>query len=204
MSLTPSFELPVPDLSAVRAGNTGVEGVWQFDSGQPGRQVLITALVHGNELCGAWALMGLLDAGVRPRQGRLTLAFCNLAAFDRFDPADHDASRFVDEDLNRQWLPERLLAGGTQERRRALALQPFVAQADWLLDLHSMHERAAPLLLTGMQPRNVALAKTMGNPEHIASIALFLASDDSRMLTGTTIAADGGRSSYLKVMADED
>lgn len=43
-----------------------------------------------------------------------------------------------------------------------------------------------------------------GNPEDIASIALFLASDDSRMLTGTTIAADGGRSSYLKVYLAED
>jgi NAD(P)-dependent dehydrogenase (short-subunit alcohol dehydrogenase family) len=38
-----------------------------------------------------------------------------------------------------------------------------------------------------------------GDPEDIAAIALFLACDDSRMLTGTTIAADGGRSSYLKV-----
>lgn len=43
-----------------------------------------------------------------------------------------------------------------------------------------------------------------GDPEDIASIALFLASDDSRMLTGTTIAADGGRSSYLKVYLSED
>ena len=42
-----------------------------------------------------------------------------------------------------------------------------------------------------------------GNPEDIASIALFLASDESRMLTGTTIAADGGRSSYLKVYAGD-
>lgn len=42
-----------------------------------------------------------------------------------------------------------------------------------------------------------------GDPEDIASIALFLASDDSRMLTGTTIAADGGRSSYLKVYLPE-
>lgn len=40
-----------------------------------------------------------------------------------------------------------------------------------------------------------------GEPDDIASIALFLACDDSRMLTGTTIAADGGRSSYLKVLA---
>lgn len=42
-----------------------------------------------------------------------------------------------------------------------------------------------------------------GNPEDIASIAVFLASDESRMLTGTTIAADGGRSSYLKVYAGD-
>ena len=43
-----------------------------------------------------------------------------------------------------------------------------------------------------------------GEPEDIAAIALFLASDDSRMLTGTTIAADGGRSSYLKVYSGEE
>lgn len=43
-----------------------------------------------------------------------------------------------------------------------------------------------------------------GGPEHIASIGVFLASDDSRMLTGTTIAAEGGRSSYLKVYAGDE
>jgi NAD(P)-dependent dehydrogenase (short-subunit alcohol dehydrogenase family) len=42
-----------------------------------------------------------------------------------------------------------------------------------------------------------------GEPEDIASIAVFLASDESCMLTGTTIAADGGRSSYLKVYSGE-
>ncbi len=162
-----SFELLAPDISAWRAGNTGVEGVWTFDSGLPGRHVMLSALVHGNELCGAWALKGLLEAHVRPQRGQLTLAFCNLAAFDRFDPNNHDAARYVDEDLNRQWLPERIAEGGTLERRRAAALQAFVAQADWLLDLHSMHERAAPLLLTGIQPRNLALARVLRSPEHI-------------------------------------
>ncbi|GKS83051.1 succinylglutamate desuccinylase/aspartoacylase family protein [Acidovorax sp. SUPP1855] len=166
-----TFSLTAPDLTPWRAGNTGTEGVWHFDSGLPGRHVLISALVHGNELCGAWALQGLLAAGLRPQQGALTLAFCNLEAFDRFDPADHDASRFTDQDMNRQWTDERMDAGDTRERRRAAALRPFVARADWLLDLHSMHEPGAPLLLTGLQPRNLELARRMGAPEHIVADA---------------------------------
>lgn len=161
------FELALPDISAWRAGNTGTEGVWDFDSGLPGRHAMVTALVHGNELCGAWTLKGLLEAGVRPARGRLTLAFCNLAAFDRFDPAAFDASRFVDEDLNRQWSAERLADGCTLERRRALELLPFVQRADWLLDLHSMHERGDALLLTGLHARNLELAKKLGAPKHV-------------------------------------
>lgn len=161
------FELPLPDIGTWRAGNTGVEGVWHWDSGQPGHQVLISALIHGNEVCGAWALKGLLEAGVRPQRGALTLMFCNLAAFDRFDAAQHDAARFVEQDLNRQWTPERIAAADTLERRRAAALAPFVARADWLLDLHSMHEPSAPLLLTGVQPRNLDLARRLRAPEHI-------------------------------------
>jgi NAD(P)-dependent dehydrogenase (short-subunit alcohol dehydrogenase family) len=45
---------------------------------------------------------------------------------------------------------------------------------------------------------------SVGEPGDVAAIAVFLASDESRMLTGTTIAADGGRSSYLKVNVAED
>ena len=167
MSAPLHFDLPAPDIAAWRAGNTGTEGVWRFDSGRPGRNVMFSALVHGNELCGAWAIKGLLESGLRPQAGTLTLAFCNLAAFDRFDAADHDASRFVDQDMNRQWSDERIDAADTQERRRAAALRPFVREADWLLDLHSMHEPCAPLLLTGVQPRNLGLARAMGSPEHI-------------------------------------
>ncbi|WP_367066722.1 succinylglutamate desuccinylase/aspartoacylase family protein [Oryzisolibacter sp. LB2S] len=161
------FALPAPDIAAWRAGNTDTEGVWRFDSGNPGRHVLISALIHGNELCGAWALKGLLEAGLRPQAGRLTLAFCNLAAFDRFDPANHDAARFVEQDMNRQWQDARMDAADSLERRRCDALRPYVAEADWLLDLHSMHEPCVPLLLTGMQPRNLQLAKALATPEHI-------------------------------------
>ena len=164
---TLKFDLPAPDISAWRAGNTGTEGVWHFDSGKPGRNVLISALIHGNEICGAWALKGLLEAAIRPQRGALTLMFCNLAAFDTFDAARPDAARFVDEDLNRQWSPARLQSGSSLERRRAAELRPFVEQADWLLDLHSMHEPSAPLLLTGVQPRNLDLARQLRAPEHI-------------------------------------
>ncbi len=45
---------------------------------------------------------------------------------------------------------------------------------------------------------------SVGNPIDIAAIVVFLASDESRMLTGTTIAADGGRSSYLRIYAGEE
>jgi hypothetical protein len=154
------FDLPKPDIGPWRAGNTGTEGVWHFDSGVPGRRAMVTSLVHGNELCGAWTVRGLLEAGVRPRQGSLTLAFCNLAAFDRFDPAAPDASRFVDEDLNRQWAR-------TVERRRAGDLLSFVQRADWLLDLHSMHEPGDPLLLVGPHTRNLELARRLRAPEHV-------------------------------------
>jgi NAD(P)-dependent dehydrogenase (short-subunit alcohol dehydrogenase family) len=36
----------------------------------------------------------------------------------------------------------------------------------------------------------------VGTPEDIATIALFLASEESRMITGAAIPADGGRSAY--------
>jgi predicted deacylase len=159
--------LAVPDLSSWRGGNTGVEGVWQFRSKEPGRHVLISAVIHGNELCGAWALKDLLEEHLDPARGTLTLAFCNLAAFDRFDANDVDASRFVEQDMNRVWSHAVLSAGATLESRRAQALLPFVEQADWILDLHSMHERSLPLLLTGVQQRNIELARALGSPEHI-------------------------------------
>jgi Succinylglutamate desuccinylase / Aspartoacylase family len=168
------FELPQPDLSHWRAGNTGVEGVWRFEADAPGRELLVTALVHGNELCGAWALVQALQAGLRPRRGALTLAFVNLAAFDRFDADDAHASRFVDHDLNRLWgaMPWR---DQTQplsiEQRRVLELLPFVERSQWLLDLHSMHEPGPPLGLVGPLPHHAQHALRLGAPALLVSDA---------------------------------
>jgi NAD(P)-dependent dehydrogenase (short-subunit alcohol dehydrogenase family) len=41
--------------------------------------------------------------------------------------------------------------------------------------------------------------KRLGNPEEIVKIALFLASEDSSYINGTTIVADGGMTGYHPV-----
>ena len=57
-----AVELTPPDISAYAAGNTGVPYVWTFDSGAAGPHVAVTAIVHGNEPCGAIALDWLMQA----------------------------------------------------------------------------------------------------------------------------------------------
>jgi len=163
-----AVELTPPDIEPYRAGNTGVEYVTTFDSGVAGPHVLVTALTHGNEICGAIALDRLLRAGLRPRRGRLTLAFDNVAAYKSFDRRYPVVSRFVDEDFNRLW-DEATLDGPRQsaELARARALRPFVEAADFLLDIHSMQYATAPLMLAGTLERSVALAHRVGIPELI-------------------------------------
>jgi len=168
-----AWPLPRPDLGSWREGNTGTEGVWRFDSGVPGRELMVSAIVHGNELCGAWAVLAALQAGLRPRRGVLSLAFCNLAAFDLYDVAQPFQSRRVDEDLNRvwgsmDWAAEPALS---LERQRALALRPFIERTDWLLDLHSMSSEAPALMLSGLAARHIALARAMGAPALVVSDA---------------------------------
>ena len=163
-----AVELTPPDIEPYRAGNTGLDYVTTFDSGHAGPHVLVTALTHGNEICGAIALDRLFRAGLRPRQGKLTLAFDNVAAFKSFDRRYPVVSRFLDEDFNRLW-DEATLDGPRQsaELARARALRPFVDAADFLLDIHSMQYATAALMLAGALDRSVALARQVGIPELI-------------------------------------
>jgi len=158
-------ELTPPDIMRWRAGNTGVEYVHRHESPLPGPDVMVQALTHGNEICGAIALDWLLQQGFRPRRGRLTLAFANVEAYARFDAADPYPSRCVDEDLNRVWADDQL--AGTRdsvELRRARQLRPFVDEADLLLDIHSMSEPCRPLMVCGTVDKNAALARELGVP----------------------------------------
>jgi predicted deacylase len=161
----PPVEVDAPDISACSRGSAGIPYVVSLDSGRAGAHVVITALVHGNELCGACALLRLLECGIRPRSGRLSLAFVNTDAYRRFDPAQPKASRYLDEDLNRLW-DSATLDGPRRSRElaRARELRPLIESADWLLDLHSMQLPAAPLLLCGLCDKGRRLAEAMGYP----------------------------------------
>ncbi|AOY92240.1 succinylglutamate desuccinylase [Cupriavidus sp. USMAA2-4] len=162
-------EVEFPDIQPYAAGNTGIPFVYTFDSGVAGPHVMVNALTHGNEVCGAIAVKGLLDAGLRPRCGRLTLSFANVEAYGRFDPARPDASRFVDQDFNRVWSAAILDDAGrdSSELRRARAMRPVVDTADLLLDLHSMHEKSRPLIVSGPLDKGVALARALGTPADV-------------------------------------
>ncbi len=124
---------------------------------------MIVALVHGNEPCGAIALDYILRKAVLPSRGRLTLCFANTDAFDGYDPENPAATRFVDEDMNRLWSPDRLDGpGDSVELGRARALAPIVATADYLLDLHSMQLPGRPLILAGAHAKGRAFARSIG------------------------------------------
>jgi predicted deacylase len=160
------IEVTFPDLSAHAEGNTGIAYVHTFDSGVDGPHVMINALTHGNEVCGAITVDALLRHGLRPRRGKLTLAFANVAAYARFDPATPDKARFVDQDFNRVWTAARLddLATRSSELDRAREMRPVIDTVDLLLDLHSMHEKSAPLIVAGPLRKGAALAERLGTP----------------------------------------
>jgi predicted deacylase len=165
-------EVTAPDITPYRAGNTGIDYATSFTADRPGPHVVVMALTHGNEICGAIALDTLFCAGVRPRQGKLTLCFNNVAAYQEFDPRYPIASRYVDEDFNRLWAPPTL-DGPRQssELTRARVLRPLVEDADYLLDLHSMQHATAPLMLAGLLEKSRHLARQVGIPELIVADA---------------------------------
>ena len=165
-----AIELTAPDIAPYKASSTGTDYIHTFDSGKPGPHVLVNALTHGNEICGAIVLDRLLRHKLRPARGVLTLAFANVAAFQRFDTANPYASRFVDEDFNRVWTRETLDGPRRSiELDRARQLRPFVDAADFLLDIHSMLEPSPPVMICGPLDKGIRFAFDVGIPRDIVS-----------------------------------
>ena len=158
-------ELDPPDLGPWRIGNIGIDYVWSFTAAAPGPHVMLSALMHGNEICGAIALDRMLYAGVRPARGKLTFAFCNVEAYRIFSRVDPAVSRYVDEDMNRVWEQSALEGPrNSQELRRARLLRPLIDTVDYLLDIHSTTNINPAMMLTGIAQKHLDFAKTIGFP----------------------------------------
>jgi predicted deacylase len=162
---TVEIEVHPRDLEPYRHGNTGVDWVHRFDSGRPGPHVLVNALTHGNEFCGMVAATHLLDSGVRPLIGTLTVSFANVEAYRSFDPARPFESRQLVHNLNRVWSEDWLDGReDSPELRRARELRPVVAAADHILDLHSTAQDVQPFWVYPAFARNAAAALAIGRP----------------------------------------
>jgi len=164
----PPIEFAFPELRRWEKG--AAPYIHVLPSGKPGPTVMVAALTHGNEVSGAVVVDALLDKGVKPRNGTLIFSFNNVEAYHSFNAKAPFKSRMIDEDFNRTWGRLEQPAG-TVETKRAQVLKPFVERADFLLDLHSMHDDGVPLMLAGPLAKGVAFAKKVGTPVDIVSDA---------------------------------
>ena len=162
----PDIEVFPRDLSRYRAGNTGIPYVHRFESGRPGPHVMVNALTHGNEFCGMVAVCHLLDSGVRPKIGTLTLSFANVAAYESFDADQPFESRLITHNLNRIWSAAQLAGDeDSVELRRAREMRPAVVAADHILDIHSTSQDVVPFWVYPAFERNAAVASALPRPE---------------------------------------
>jgi len=163
-------ELSAVDITPYKVGNISVDYITTFDSGKPGLHVLITAVVHGNEISGAITLDHLMKNDVRPMVGKLSFAFANPEAYSAFDASNPWASKCIDEDMNWVWGNDVL--NGDQnslEVRRAREMQPILDQVDMLLDIHSVDNATPTIMMTGAHVKGQQLAKDLATPEFIIS-----------------------------------
>ena len=164
MSDNPPIEYDFPDIRRWEKGDAPYVHV--RDSSRPGPTVMVASLTHGNEVSGAIVVDALLARDLRPKAGTLIFSFNNHEAYHRFDRDNPFKSRMVEEDFNRTW--GRLdQPATTVETRRAQQVRPYVERADFLLDLHSMHDDCVPLMLCGPLDRGADLAKRLGAPADI-------------------------------------
>jgi NAD(P)-dependent dehydrogenase (short-subunit alcohol dehydrogenase family) len=88
-------------------------------------------------------------------------------------------------------LTRQLAAEGSTVGIRANTITPGVVESPATAQLQAQG---------GATPFSARVARTplgLGTPEDIAYGALYLASDESRWVTGTNLIIDGGRSSVL-------
>ena len=170
MTMTQDYPIEIEpvDIEPYREGNTGIPFMTTFDSGRDGPHVMVMAVTHGNELCGPIAVDWLFKQDVKPQRGKLSLGFSNWRAYQSYDSDDPDASRYVDEDINRVWDASTLEGDrDTAETARAREIRPLLDQVDLLLDIHSMSTLCEPLMICGPLEKGRQFAREVTIPEYV-------------------------------------
>jgi glucose 1-dehydrogenase len=96
-------------------------------------------------------------------------------------------------------VPYVVSKGGVNQLTKVMALNlaPYGIRVNGIGPGTILTELARKAVLGSPEARNTILSRTplgrCGEPEEIAAIAAFLASDDASYMTGQTIFADGGR-----------
>ena len=151
-------------------------------AGDPAGPLLVAvAGLHGNEPSGVFALKTVLDrlAAERPPfAGRLVGLAGNLTALGR-------GERFVDQDLNRAFLPDQLAAGQTVEQREAAAVLRAIGEAAegfagsrFLIDLHTTSSESQPYASVGCE----AVSRAFG-----AALPVYIVHGLNAALRGTLV-----------------
>jgi hypothetical protein len=165
-----TVELQAPDLEPYRASNTGTPFVHRLDSGKPGPKVLVVALTPRQRNLRRDRARSLPENGRASHARNLTLAFANVAAFGasiRRIPSPRASSTRTSTASGRA---RRSRARATaSELRRARELLPFVEEAEFLLDIHSMLESSPPVMICGPLEKGIRFAFDVGIPEHVVS-----------------------------------
>jgi NAD(P)-dependent dehydrogenase (short-subunit alcohol dehydrogenase family) len=74
---------------------------------------------------------------------------------------------------------------------RCNAIAPGSVNTNIAASIHNPNKNGMDRCMSG-----IGLSPRIGEPEEIATVALFLASDDSSFVNGTVVTADGGWTSY--------
>lgn len=112
-----------------------------FVSPDEWKRLLVLGSVHGDEVCGTQAIeqtvSNILAGDMNIRSGSVT--FIPRANLDAY----RTGTRFVQYNLNRLFGPRPV---DSREHQIAKSIEPYIREADFLLDLHSLHEWDDPFV----------------------------------------------------------
>lgn len=150
--------------------------IGEYGGSEPGPRLIFLGGVHGNEPAGIIALeqvLNRLHAANPPFHGKMLALRGNLAALAR-------STRYIDEDLNRIWTPQRINALAEcppkecaetleekEQRELFKILQPILSDHSapvYLIDLHTTSSESPPFLILADTIRNRKLTRQLPAP----------------------------------------